>query len=1846
MDTRVPEAEPETTAALVACQRARVMETRAPRRHRPARPTQAPVVFQLLQCQHHNPSAAMLLTGRTEDGRHVTVSVPDPEYTFYLQRAAPFADDADAAAFLAELEDLIVAHREDAFHVPTKGGSPATDREEQHNPARYLVKRDGADRAGLRVRGWARADGVFRTMYGWTPPEARLDNLLAVYVHEPRLVRLYTQFIDSDEYLGAVGALPGGPHPGHVVRAFQGSVVEPELRLRMAQGVTLGGWCALTRFYVKPASFAPLHTDAYYVADGGMAALRGLPERTDTAPLRIASFDIEAAGRDGRFPVPIWSVKRLRDYLNVQHSVPTAQLDYALGAVRAAAIRAGMDRAEARTASFAALYAHLEAAHKETRAEAGKKKTVFSLKAAGLTKRTFGSVDAMRKTLGREYPALKRVLPTDRDTDPAFLIVYVEWTFGRDHALRFSYQRALLYVHPEQEAPYDRPPRHRYVPVDTSDAAADLDVRSLPDQYRRLPVTEYRSEARMIYGFTDLLHERRPDSLTGWNIVNFDLPFLFERILFLLEHGAPQERAFLAEAGPLNFGLVRGGKSYAREVTKSTNAGGDRSFLKVSTDFLANLDGQVVWQNTSFGEREARGNKLDIVSESRLVYPGTKVPRRKVEVDVTKGGEYWRQGGRWLWIFIAYCAVDARLPVQLLLAKGKIPLAVGLARLANVSLQAVYNNGLQMKVVSLLAQELYEHRGNRELLVEYGRRHLHWPDVWLRAEIAAGLHAPTPADAPPARPRSPERARPLRAGAHVFAPMSPLDADLGTPAAKRVRPDRGADPPVVAETDDDDAPGPGGTKRPRENAATPDANPRLRKRLRRIVHAKQRARTANAVDGDALTYVFRTARFQPVPEGMKGYEGAHVFEPTRGLILDAIATADFASLYPFIIISHFLCYMTFLTSTMIAHYGVPRHHYVAVPLGEAERIFCGEARYDPADAAAQEYPTPELKEAFFYADADNVLRNMLLRVYKQRKVFKGIMAEWKLYARVLAAGRGAAAHAKWRDDPDALPGAESYIENGRAFARLAKAVESGVDAYDALYTQARAAAGGDDVVDHVAAAENQRANADSSQLACKFIINGSYGFTTSSAAIAMVPLMEIGAAVTSYGRVCIRSSAYAANNLTVPEVIAAMKRQARTDLDALLEEALAPGKRPHTADDVDVVGLPRKRIRLTLEGDHRDLSREEIRAMHADVYPQALYTHGGDSVVGATPVLVRARPTTRDPWQPARYVRIEALHETLPAAEWHWVREGEKDVMHLPGDAEGTLLQTWSDRGWTAVTRIIRHETRKRLCRVTTPSGTVTVTEDHSLLDPEGRECRPGEVRIGTALLHHTLPTPESGPVPRDPVLKAATDYWELHGARETALSAQFRQVVELEWLGPNPVGAPVYDLETGNHHFAAGVGELVVHNTDSVMVGYPRAYAGSKTRDVVKLAEFVAAWIDQYMRDLMVLEQEKTSEQTLFFGCKNYLMDLFGTKILYKGFEPVRRDTLPFVRLTVVRAVEIVLGKVAGPGRAQPAAAYADRLWDAVAHIKTRLLQLARGEVPIAELTQSQQIRKLVYASPPVAMGAVEKMQARGQRIEIGDRVLFVYCRQPQTAETDRRVLVRKARSYIKPDKARDLADDVTHAIRHNKPVDYEFYYQNKVKNPLRKLLRPLLAPVADFPAVEIGMTKEEQKRVKDRAKKVKKWQNVQVDRVLFGEVDDYFAQRRRLEYNRTLRRTQRQSALSIEYECPVCADFFAVASFARPATADAHAPLCPGCDARTATLRAEAETQREANKAAMTEKLATCHDCIARSGFAGDIQPSDCRKYFCSVFEEREALSIAKLQLRQRLENLGVTDPAQLEW
>lgn len=72
----------------------------------------------------------------------------------------------------------------------------------------------------------------------------------------------------------------------------------------------------------------------------------------------------------------------------------------------------------------------------------------------------------------------------------------------------------------------------------------------------------------------------------------------------------------------------------------------------------------------------------------------------------------------------------------------------------------------------------------------------------------------------------------------------------------------------------------------------------------------------------------------PVHHGQSSeeqFEGATVIEPKRGYYNDPIATLDFSSLYPSIIMAHNLCYTTLLNSERQAKYKVDADNITKTP---------------------------------------------------------------------------------------------------------------------------------------------------------------------------------------------------------------------------------------------------------------------------------------------------------------------------------------------------------------------------------------------------------------------------------------------------------------------------------------------------------------------------------------------------------------------------------------------------------------------------------------------------------------------------------------------------------------------------------------------------------------------------------------------------------------------------------------------------------------------------------------------------------------------------------------------------
>jgi DNA gyrase/topoisomerase IV subunit B len=108
-----------------------------------------------------------------------------------------------------------------------------------------------------------------------------------------------------------------------------------------------------------------------------------------------------------------------------------------------------------------------------------------------------------------------------------------------------------------------------------------------------------------------------------------------------------------------------------------------------------------------------------------------------------------------------------------------------------------------------------------------------------------------------------------------------------------------------------------------------------------------------------------------------------------------------------------------------------------------------------------------------------------------------------------------------------------------------------------------------------------------------------------------------------------------------------------------------------------------------------------------------------DSVTGDTPLLLRDPETGM--------IDIKTI-EDLTTTTWF----GETSEKQYAA----TTYEVWTDSGWTKIEQIMRHKVHKKIYRVCTHTGVVDVTEDHSLLRPDGTEVAPKDIKIGQELMH------------------------------------------------------------------------------------------------------------------------------------------------------------------------------------------------------------------------------------------------------------------------------------------------------------------------------------------------------------------------------------------------------------------------------------------------------------------------------------------------------------------------------
>jgi DNA polymerase elongation subunit (family B) len=516
--------------------------------------------------------------------------------------------------------------------------------------------------------------------------------------------------------------------------------------------------------------------------------------------------------------------------------------------------------------------------------------------------------------------------------------------------------------------------------------------------------------------------------------------------------------------------------------------------------------------------------------------------------------------------------------------------------------------------------------------------------------------------------------------------------------------------------------------------------------------------------------------------------------------------------------------------------------------------------------------------------------------------------------------------------------------------------------------------------------------------------------------------------------------------------------------------------------------LPPLAAAITARGRYAlELTQRLCREEMSDLVGRIMY---GDSVVEETPVLCRHRDP--DGRLLVQYRRIDQL-----VGPDDWVDYRDKQQARPQG------LEVWSDEGWTPVLHVIRHATDKEIVRVVSPVGFVDVTVDHSMLTELGQEISPRDLVVGGRLMARPLPRLLTDGDSEADVLGGLTqevvarlvealghpwDPADQLGMAQVVLIARamgrgvhfmeqpdghFRlevssyvaaSVSRVYSLGSSP--RTVYDLETACHHFAAGPGELVVHNTDSVMVELlvdrdlwaaerpapgpagdeRRLYPSPGVREAFRLGEELERRLNARIAQVtgqgfLVLEFEQLFDVSCFLSPKRYMGSRWtgverSCGLYLKGVQSERRDASAPQR----DALRGAMGALMYSADPDPAA----RVEAAVHAVQRALQRFLDGDVAFEDYVMTKSLRD--HYKVPNAKGAhltvVKKMRARapGSEPKPGNRVPYVICANGRAKST-----------------VSEKAEDPDWAADHDLRPDRVFYAQLML-NGMEQMLDPLL--------------------------------------------------------------------------------------------------------------------------------------------------------------------------------------------
>jgi len=520
----------------------------------------------------------------------------------------------------------------------------------------------------------------------------------------------------------------------------------------------------------------------------------------------------------------------------------------------------------------------------------------------------------------------------------------------------------------------------------------------------------------------------------------------------------------------------------------------------------------------------------------------------------------------------------------------------------------------------------------------------------------------------------------------------------------------------------------------------------------------------------------------------------------------------------------------------------------------------------------------------------------------------------------------------------------------------------------------------------------------------------------------------------------------------------------------------------------------------------------QLLSTNYKIKPQVIY---GDSVTPDTPILLL---------NSTNQIETKKIEEI--GCLWKNYDEFKSDISGLSDKQQDSNInyKVWTDKGWANIKRIIKHKTNKKIYEIITHQAYVKVTSDHSLLDLNGNQLKPTDCVIGTKLLHNREFEGFKkiyGFEPREfindyinnygnyPDSKGTInfnfDYSNLTKALDIYYACRscgyyvkiyivnfiedqkgqkgqksqksiivqsqkirpmnyddFDKILEINDLGF--IDDYVYDLETDVGHFHAGIGSLIVKNTDSVFFS-PKIH-NIKTKQImtnkaclrvsIELGILAGEVIGKILPEPEDLEYEKTFWPFIILTKKRYTGNLYETdfesfKQKSMGIVLKRRDNAKIVKIVVGGIVDYILNGKFGDTDV------VNRNKGAINYTRMLMKRILQGHYPIDKYIITKTLRARYKGTkitdneegesgqkgswywedvkcPLAHVTLCQRMAKRnpGNKPESNDRIPYVY-------------IIPKVKVKLQADRIEDPKFVSEQKIE----LDYLFYITNQIMKP-----------------------------------------------------------------------------------------------------------------------------------------------------------------------------------------------------